>query len=159
MKSTTGNGDSLLFKDVALRDYTLFLYKIFQVGDHDLHLDGFTPQNFARIVANRFYEPLIGGEQFGVFRVFGYRGWVFEISGCCVYFIPHPQSENIGDLYCVGIIDSSELYREVTSSFGVPERADLPNVEPVVWLKRPFKARGWAFPSTNNDFWAIAGDE
>jgi hypothetical protein len=153
------NGNSLVFEDVSLHDYILFLHQVFQVDDRDLHLDGtLTPQNFARIVENRLFEPLIGGAQFGTFEApDGGRGWVYEtFSGRRLYFIPNSDLTAFGSLYCVGLDKSINFRQKITSFFGVPKCTDLPDVGPIAWLRRPFAIHGWIKVYDNSSFWAIA---
>jgi hypothetical protein len=156
-----GDGDSLVFDNIPLRDYLSFLASVFWVDDEELQELGIeinTPQDFARVVEYRPYLYWTGGAQFGTFVLpDGRRGWVYEtLSGRRLYFIP--SSDDNGRLYCTGFDDSTNFRQEVVAFFGVPRRAGLPYIGDIAWVRRPRREEnGDLYIPDNQHFWRVSG--
>jgi hypothetical protein len=153
-----GHGECLVFDGVLIREYILFLSQLFFVGEDELqklNIDKIkTPQDFARIVEHRPYDSWAGGAQFGTFRTLGGKpGLVYEtLSGRRLYFIFNRA--NSGAVYCSGLDDSINFRKKITSFFGVPLRADLPEIGDIVWARRPRRDDdGNLYVPENHLFW------
>jgi hypothetical protein len=156
-----GRGDSLVFDGVPIRDYILFLSQLFYVDDEELQELGMdkvnTPQDFARVVEYRPYYSWTGGAQFGTFYTLGgKRGWVYEtLSVRRLYFIFNHT--NTGAIYCSGLDESIDFLKKITSFFGVPFRANLPDIGDIAWVQRPRRDEdGNLYVPDNRYFWEIA---
>jgi hypothetical protein len=126
-------GNCLVFDGVSLQNYLLFLCRSFLVVPDGVP----TPQDFAHLFEVRGWSD----DLFGVFEApSGGRGWVYETSYRRLFYIP--TSSSSGAIFCTGLgvfyvrYDSAQFRQTLTSFFGVPRRARLPNVGNIEWLSR-----------------------